>query len=126
MSLRLSALAIAFHLLAAISPAQDQLAAPTAYILDGTRSAFALYPGPDYRPEVPPSEMINSLKELEKRASKLPPGTKIYWTTNTSPGTAPTVVMAPDQQQRFEKFCKKHGIQFIATHILNLAPAESR
>jgi len=83
------------------------------YRLDDSPGVIALYPGSGYRSYVAPKYDVLSLEELERRASQLPPGTKLRWIPSKRDPSGKPVLFSSGQYEHFAKFCVDHKIELI-------------
>jgi hypothetical protein len=81
------------------------------YMLDDTIGGIALYPGDGYRSFVDLKYRVPSLKDLERRVSQLPPGTRLHWEPYKREPSGKPILFSQGQYDRFEKFCRDHKIE---------------
>ena len=111
---RLFATAVIFSVL--IAPLESQQAQTVKYRLedfDSGATKFALYPGEYWRSYIDPKYVVQSLKELEKRVSQLPPGTTLYWKPLKWDPSGKPILFSDGQYDQFAKFCIDHKIGLL-------------
>ena len=87
------------------------------YMLEDTSGKFALYAGPAYRCFVLPKDTVSSLEDLERRVSRLPQGTKVYWMPYLREPSGTPILFSKGQFAQFEKFCREHRIELIVEGV---------
>jgi len=94
--------------------AADAQQRPTSdYMLDDGISGFALYSGNGYRSWVEEKDKIASFEDLEQRVSRLPQGTKLYWTPYRRDGSGRPILFSEGSYERFARLCRERGIDLV-------------